>query len=159
VVEDLGRRLFTDRLGPLTFYPMGCGCDEMDNVRSPSTSHAGDGRDDPDRAAALMLPLQSTLPGCEWMRGESANLTAVLEQGQPWHPSDRLKSVRLLGKQPFDTLNGRSSRSWLVAVLSAGRKGFRMPNWEVALSGKHRAPLGEIEKIIPRAKRWNLANS
>jgi hypothetical protein len=154
----------------------------MDNVRSPSTSHAGDGRDDPDRPAILVLSLQSTLPGCEleaawklsgytpvlslqstlpgceWMLGEWVNLTAVLEQGQPWHPSDRLKSVRLLGKQPFDTLNGRSSRSWLVVVLSAGRKGFRMPNWEVALSGKHRAPLGEIEKIIPRAKRWNLAN-
>ena len=103
-VDDLGRRLFKDRLGPLTFYPTSR--DRFDDFRSLSTSYADKG-DDPDRPAELLVRLQSTLAGCEWLLREWARLKAILDLGQPWLSSDKLKAVRLLGKQPFDALDDR----------------------------------------------------
>ena len=41
------------------------------------------------------------------MLGEWAGLKAILDQGQPWLSSDKLKAVRLLGKQPFDAIDDR----------------------------------------------------
>ena len=101
-VADLGRRLFKDRQGPLQFYPMHQS--RIDTVRNSSTSYETKGKD-PDYPAELVLCLQSTLQGCEWMLGEWAGLKAILDKGQPWLSSDKLKAVRLLGKQPFDALD------------------------------------------------------
>ena len=140
-VEDLGRRLFKDRQGPLVFYPDVD--DRFDCNRDPSTSFAGKGRDDPDRPGDLVLSLQSTLMGCEWMLDEWGKLKAILDKGQPWVSSDKLKAVRLLGKQPFDAIDDRdvamvflasfvlkpdkSSWYWEIATELAGRdiKRFR----------------------------------
>ena len=106
-VEELGRRLFNDRLGPLPFYPTGCDYDEMDNdIRFKSTSF-DDEEDDLDRPGLLVLRLQATLLGCEWLLGQWAALKAILDRGQPWLSSDKLKAVRLLGKQPFDAIDDR----------------------------------------------------
>ena len=46
----------------------------------------------------------SAASGCsrEWAR-----LKAILDQGQAWLSSDKLKAVRLLGKQPFDAIDDR----------------------------------------------------
>ncbi len=40
-VDDLGRRLFKDRLGPLTFYPTPPLVEYDDTSRDPTTSYAG----------------------------------------------------------------------------------------------------------------------
>jgi hypothetical protein len=130
-VTELGRRLFTDRLGPLTFYPTGCDYDEMDNDRRSSTSFAGGG-DDPDRPAALVLRLQSTLLGCEWLLGQWAELRAILDRGQPWLSSDKLKAVRLLGKQPFDAIDDRDvALVFLASFVLKGDKGRWY--WEILM--------------------------
>ena len=130
-VAELGRRLFTDRLGPLTFYPTGCDYDEMDNDRRSSTSFAGGG-DDPDRPAALVLRLQSTLLGCEWLLGQWAELRAILDRGQPWLSSDKLKAVRLLGKQPFDAIDDRDvALVFLASFVLKGDKGRWY--WEILM--------------------------
>ena len=130
-VAELGRRLFTDRLGPLTFYPTGCDYDEMDNDRRSSTSFAGGG-DDPDRPAALVLRLQSTLLGCEWLLGQWAELRAILDRGQPWLSSDKLKAVRLLGKQPFDAIDDRDvALVFLSSFVLKGDKGRWY--WEILM--------------------------
>ena len=130
-VEDLGRRLFTDRLGPVTFYPTGCGYDEGDWEREPSTSFAGNGEDDPDQPSVLVLSLQSTLLGCEWMLGEWAKLKAILDQGQSWLSSDKLKAVRLLGKQPFDAIDVRDVAMVFLASFEL-RKDKAAWFWEIA---------------------------
>jgi hypothetical protein len=132
-VLELGRRLFTDRLGPLTFYPTGAEYDEGDTRREPTTSFAGPQATDLDRPAALVLRLQSTLLGCEWLLGEWAALKAILDQGQPWVPSDKLKAVRLLGKQPFDAIDDKDVAMVFLAsfVLKEGAKGRWF--WEIEM--------------------------
>jgi hypothetical protein len=103
-VAELGRQLFTVRTGPWTFYPTGCKYDEMADYRDSTTSFAACKRDELERPAALVLRLQLTLLGCERLVGRWAGLKAILERGQPWISSDKLKAVRLLGKEPFDAI-------------------------------------------------------
>jgi hypothetical protein len=123
-VEELGRRLFNDRLGPLTFYPTGCEYDEMDNdIRFKSTSF-DDEEHDLDRPGVLVLRLQSTFQGCEWLLGQWAALKAILDRGQPWLPSDKLKAVRLLGRQPFDVIDDSDvAIVFLASFVLKGQKG------------------------------------
>jgi hypothetical protein len=56
-VEDAGRRLFTDRMGPVTFYPTGIDYEEGPWDRTTSTSFAGEGKKDLDHPADLVLEL------------------------------------------------------------------------------------------------------
>ena len=129
-VEDLGRRLFTDRLGPATFYPTVDKYRESTSSLSPSTSDSGKGRDDPDRPGPLVLGLRSTLQGCQWMLCEWARLKSILDDGQAWVSSDKLKAVRLLGKQPVDALNDRDVAIVFIAsfVLKAAKGEW---SWEI----------------------------
>ena len=132
-VLELGRRLFTDRLGPLPFYPTGSDYDEGDDIRMPTTSFPGKGQIDPDHPAALVLELQSTLLGCEWLLGEWAKLKATLDEGKPWISSDKLKAVRLLGRQPFDAIDEKDVALVFLAsfVLNPNKRGRWY--WEILM--------------------------
>ena len=119
-------------MGPLMLYPSATFSERGDIARDPSASYAGPKADDPDRPAAIVLSLQSTLPGCEWMIGEWARLKAVLDEGQAWVPSDKLKATRLLGKQPFDVIDERDVALVYMAsfVLKPDRESWW---WEIAM--------------------------
>ena len=39
------------------------------------------------------------------MLGEWARLQSILDKCQPWISADKLKAVRLLGRQPFDAID------------------------------------------------------
>jgi hypothetical protein len=104
-VLDPGRRLFRDRLGPVAFYPLVADDLRTMCTRAASTSYPGRQADDADLPAALVLQLQSTPIGCEWLLGEWAKLKSILEKQQPWISSDKLKAARLLGRQPFDAID------------------------------------------------------
>ena len=104
----------------------------------------------------LVLCLQSTLVGCEWMLGEWAKLKAILDQGQPWLSSDKLKAVRLLGKQPFDAIDDRDvAMVFLASFVLKPDKGSWY--WEIAteLAGKdikrfrNSAAARELESLKP----------
>ena len=103
-VAELGRRLYSDRLGPIEFYPT-CTSDRAAYGREPGTSSRALGEETVDLPASLVLRLQSTLEGCEWLLGEWASLKDELDRGQPWTSPDKLKAVRLLGKQPVDAID------------------------------------------------------
>lgn len=51
--------------------------------------------------ADLARDLEATAAGCGWMLARWAELRRRLEQGSSWRPTDRLRAVRLLGKQPL----------------------------------------------------------
>ena len=53
----------------------------------------------------LILRLQTTVAGCEWMLDEWASLRTILDRGTPWLAADQLKAVRLLGHTPGDVLD------------------------------------------------------
>ena len=128
-VVALGRRLFNDRLGPLVSYPTGSNEKGANEYKAATTSFPGQG-EDPDVPIDLGLRLQSTLMGCEWLLAEWARLKTILDEGQPWISSDKLKGVRLLGKQPFDAIDDKDVAMIFLAsfVLNEHEGGW---DWEI----------------------------
>jgi hypothetical protein len=95
-VIALGERLFFDRRGPLPDYE---GRDR--DRKMPWTSCAGI-PSDPDSPTLLVKQLEYTAAGCRWLLDRWAELRARLEAGQCWQSPEKLRAVRLLGRQPFD---------------------------------------------------------
>ena len=130
-VIELGQRLFLDRLGPIEFYPTGI--DDPESIdHEPGTSLSGTGKQNPDEPAILVLRLQSTLEGCEWLLAEWAKLKRPLDRGQAWLSSDKLKAVRLLGKQPIDAIDDEDVALVFLAsfVLNPDRGKWY---WEISM--------------------------
>ena len=101
-VLALGNRLFFDRRGPIELYPSG----EYTNSKQPRTSASGTA-DDPDDPAKIVLGLESTVAGCRWLLEAWKRLRDVLESGLAWQPHEKIKAIRLLGKQPLDAFSDR----------------------------------------------------
>jgi hypothetical protein len=111
VARDLGRQLFTDRLGSIMYYPFTDDQPKTGPSRDASTSYPSKFTNKklvetlpPD---VIVVRLKSTLAGCEWLLAEWKRLKTVIEDGQPWIVQDKLKAIRLLGRQPFDVLDDR----------------------------------------------------
>ena len=60
---------------------------------------------DPNNPTMLVLRLESSAPGCRWLLDRWAELRSLLEQEQPWQSHDKLRAIRLLGRQPLDALD------------------------------------------------------
>ena len=95
----LGNRLFFDRRGPIELYPSG----PYEN-KQLRTSSSGDAVD-PDNPATLVLDLEGTLGGCQWLLSAWKSLRDVLEAGLGWQSHQKIKAIRLLGKQPISALD------------------------------------------------------
>ena len=57
---------------------------------------------DPNHPARLLLKLQATVAGCDWLLTRWGDLRFRLEQGGPWAMDDVWKMVRLLGKTAIE---------------------------------------------------------
>ena len=97
----LGRRLFWDRRGPMLLYPHFPLRDQLLADRKPRTSFSGLA-DDPDDPARLVLQLESNAAGCQWMLDRWGELRAIFDADLTWQPPDKLKAIRLLGRQPIE---------------------------------------------------------
>jgi hypothetical protein len=93
----LGQRLFQDPGGPLPLYPHSL----YGTHDRPRISDSGLG-DDPDAPARLLLQLESTAAGCGWLLDRWGELGGLLDRGLSWQSPDKLKAIRLLGRQPMD---------------------------------------------------------
>jgi hypothetical protein len=108
---ELGRRLFHERCGPMALYG------NLPDIRTKKerekkTSWSGKSAD-ADHPAKLVAELETTAFGCMWLRGQSEEL---LEQAAHlWQSPDRLKSIRLLGRQPADAATDRTLADIFVA--------------------------------------------
>ena len=99
-VLALGRRLFWDPVGPLPLYPhLGKGIGKLFVRFSWS-----DEIDDPNEPARVVNRLESTAIGCAWLLDRWGELRQRLETGGNWQPLERLKAIRLLGRQPMDAV-------------------------------------------------------
>lgn len=95
-VERLGRRLLSDRRGPIALYgiyPL--------SGDGPRTSWSAQ-VDDPDEPSVLVKRLESTRAGCRWLLAHWAGLRNRLKSPGFWQSHDRLTAIRLLGRQPVD---------------------------------------------------------
>ena len=96
----LGQRLFHDRLGPGEMY----GCDKL--LPKERTSWPGTAVD-PEDPEMLILDLEHTLEGCRWLLRSWGELRAMIEAGMGWQPVEKLKAIRLLGRQPLHAVSVR----------------------------------------------------
>ncbi len=55
-----------------------------------------------DHPEAIVLRLESTAAGCRWLLDRWAELGARLDRGDTWPSAEKVKAIRLLGKQPLD---------------------------------------------------------
>ena len=89
-------RLFWDPRGSISSYglwPLSQG--------GPPTSWSGQ-VDDPNQPYLLVKDLETSAKGCQALLDEWTILRSRVEDNLPWQPPDRLKAIRMLGKQPID---------------------------------------------------------
>jgi hypothetical protein len=103
-VLRLGQRLFADSRGPLADYPHG---DAGIGGSMRRLSHS-DLLDDPQDPPRLVLHLQATAGGCQWMLDQWADLRSILADGLNWQSVDKLKAVRLMGRHPMEAVDDRN---------------------------------------------------
>ena len=90
------RDSFWDPRGPISSYglwPLAQG--------GPPTSWSGQ-VDDPNQPYLLVKDLEASAKGCQALLDEWTILRSRVEDNLPWQPPDRLKAIRMLGKQPID---------------------------------------------------------
>ncbi len=102
----LGQLLFVDRRGPLNLFP------HFDRTRATnpdavSRISSAPLEVEPSDPPRLVLRLESTLVGCQWLLDQWAELRSILDEGRKWLPADKLKATRLLGRQPMDAVSDR----------------------------------------------------
>jgi hypothetical protein len=110
-VAELGRRLFADRRGDSRNYPHG-----FQQTDSGTRTSAPQNPDEPDDPEHILIDLQSTITGCNWLLARWAELKEKLAPGLSWQSQDKLRAVRLLGKQPLDAPD--EPAVWLIYVAS-----------------------------------------
>ncbi len=98
LVEDDSRRLFWDPRGPIALYPHWRGLRVTPRLSWP------DSVEDPLNPARIVNRLEGTLTGCQWLLDRWADLRRILERKLKWQAPDRLRAIRLLGRQPMDLL-------------------------------------------------------
>jgi hypothetical protein len=97
--DGLGNRLLHDRQGPIEIYP----ARDFDNDR-PRTSWDDD-PSDPDHPAMLVRRLTASISGCRWLLTRWAELRHILKLGLGLQSHDKLKMLRLMGRQPINAVS------------------------------------------------------
>ena len=99
----LGQKLFADKRGPLADYPH----IDLESDYSKRRVSESEVLDDPEDPPRLVLHLQATAGGCQWLLDQWAELKSILEDGLNWQSVDQLKAIRLLGRQPMEAVDNR----------------------------------------------------
>ena len=95
-VAGLIKRLFWDHRGPHAMYALSSVA-----TGGPPSSWTGD-VNDPNEPLVVLKWLEATAKGCLALLGEWRKLLERIEQGLGWQSHDRLKAIRMLGRQPTD---------------------------------------------------------
>jgi hypothetical protein len=112
-VLALGERLLWDPRGPWQFYPLNRGIDPHKEPRISCSSEPGD----PNTPARLLLRLERTVAGCDWLLERWAELRERLETGDVWVGSDRFKAAPKPAPMTVP-LTSLSMHSWTSAMTS-----------------------------------------
>jgi hypothetical protein len=112
VARDI-RRLFSDARGPHSMY-----CTSSASCGGPYTSWPTGNAENPDEPSVLVARLESSEKGCLALIGHWQMLRDRLERGLVWQPQDRLKSIRMLGRQPIEIVE--DERVLLIYIGSFG---------------------------------------
>ncbi len=73
--------------------------------------------DDPGHPQRLLRCLESSAAGCRWLLDRCSELRAALDSDSGWRPEERLRAVRLLGKEPVDAIDDPAVQSIYLCCL------------------------------------------
>jgi hypothetical protein len=107
--EAVGEQLFFDAAGPTPLYG-----NPTFFAAKKKTSWNGEAAD-PHDPAVLVRILERNAAGCCWLLEQWQALRAQLESPGFWQSHDRLKAVRLLGRQPLEANEDRRVATIFVA--------------------------------------------
>ncbi len=115
--QAVGKQLFFDPAGPTPLYG-------NRTFFSPEKKTSWSGQAvDPNNPAALLRILESNAVGCCWLRDEWQALRTQLELTGFWQSHDRLKAIRLLGRQPVQANEDLRIATIFVASHALGPAG------------------------------------
>ncbi len=117
LAQAVGKQLFFDRAGPAPLY----GNRKFFSSKK-KTSWNGEAVD-PNDPAALVKILERNAAGCCWLRDQWQALRSQLEPNGFWQSNDRLKAIRLLGRQPVEANEDRRVATIFVASHALKRAG------------------------------------
>jgi hypothetical protein len=140
-------RLFSDAGRPLALY-----CISNADCGGPLTS-SPEKVDDSQKPFALVKRLEASAKGCQAMIDIWREISARVEENLDLQPQDRLRAIRLLGKQPADC--ALDQRVWRIYVASFGLHpaGKKHPFEDL----KSDMGTAELEAFLPRVQeRWGL---
>jgi hypothetical protein len=155
-VLRLGQLLFSDNRGPLANYPHYYREEDGFPESVPLVSHSEIVAGDPEDPQRLVLRLQATAGGCQWMLDRWSELRSILEEGLDWQSADKLKAVRLLGHHPIEAVDDRNVLMIFVACLT-----IESPNQHPDSRDLERAPQIRKEAVrgAPRRARNGKAQA
>ncbi len=112
-------RLFHDRQGPIELYPS-----KSQYYKGPRTS-CSDEPDDPLDPIKLILEAEGTIAGCQMLRREWEALRRNLVSGLSILSHEKLKMLRLMGKQPIQAVgNPEAAQVFLACHALEARDGY-----------------------------------
>ncbi len=117
----LGQRLLWDARGPWQGFPHSTSTGLKWEQR---TSWSEDPAD-PNNPAVLLVRLERTAAGCNWLLDCWAQSRARLEPGEVWVATDQFKAARLLGKTPLDAVERPRRDPDLPGQLQAPARGHQ----------------------------------
>jgi hypothetical protein len=147
VARDI-RRLFSDVRGPHSMY-----CTSSASCGGPYTSWPTGNAENPDEPSMLVGRLESSEKGCLALIGHWRMLKDRLEQGLVWQPQDRLKSIRMLGRQPIELIEDERVMLIYIGSFALHPLGRKHPLED--LKCEMEAP--DLDAFLDRAQsRWPL---
>ena len=127
---EIRDRLFYDRQGPIELYPSGS-CD----WGGPRTSCSKE-PDDPLNPTVLIFRAENTVAGCQMLRGEWEALRRNLLAGMCIKSHEKLKMLRLMGKQPLRALGDPDvAQVFLACHVLDPRKSFAFQELRCDMTG------------------------
>ncbi len=112
-------RLFHDRQGPIELYPS-----KSQYYKGPRTS-CSDEPDDPLDPIKLILQAEGTVAGCQMLLREWEALRRNLLSGLSILSHEKLKMLRLMGKQPIQAVgNPEAAQVFLACHALEARDGY-----------------------------------
>ncbi len=112
-------RLFHDRQGPIELYPS-----KSEYYKGPRTS-CSDEPDDPLDPIKLILEAEGTVAGCQMLLREWEALRRNLLSGLSILSHEKLKMLRLMGKQPIQAVdNPEAAQVFLACHALEARDGY-----------------------------------
>jgi hypothetical protein len=111
----LGDRLFAHKSRPLPLKPADDPATTDDYIRYVAPGS-------PDHPARLLLRLESTVAGCDWLLARWHELAQAAGEGQVWQASDGFKAIRLVGKRASDVADDREVGVIMLSTIALTRK-------------------------------------